>query len=504
MANTPRRVSNKASLPNSAGPYLPQPTKKFSPFTELGSSGVAIFGGRVMTRDRGPLVFGNQRWITYSDIVANTSIVAAGVRFFLNVITSTKWTVKPVDDKSSEAKQTAEFVDDVINDMATPWRRIVRRATAYRFLGFGIQEWTAKRRDKDSKIGLDDIESRPQHTIDRWDVDNKGTVQGVWQIPPQTGQPVYLPRNKLVYMVEDSLTDSPEGLGLYRHLVDPYTRLKKYLELEGRGFERDLRGIPVGRVPYQAIRSAVAAGTMTKEQGANIVNAIEQFVKIQAKSEDTSIVLDSAPYVVETESGKTISSVMQFGLELLQGQTADFAGLASAVDRLNTEMARVLGVEHLILGGNSSTGNRALSEDKSRNFYLTISGTLDDICDTAGKDVIARVCDLNGIKDELRPKLEHSDVTPRAVQEITGALRDMATAGAVLAPNDPAIDDVRDIMGIARPPVLSPTELASMYGTGGAPAGAAAAGAAGTTRPPKPQLNGGNAPVPPNPAAAPK
>jgi len=40
-------------------------------------------------------------------------------------------------------------------------------------------------------------------------------VIGVWQRHPQTGQLIGLPRGKLVYLVEDTLTDSPERCGSF-------------------------------------------------------------------------------------------------------------------------------------------------------------------------------------------------------------------------------------------------------------------------------------------------
>src|SRR5678816_1767023 len=227
-------------------------------------------------------------------MLANTSIVAAGVRYFLNVVKYADWSVEAAKDKgkdapsSKDAEEVAELVEDIINDMNTAWGRVMRRASMYLFHGFGVQEWTAKRRS-DGKIGLDDIEARPQHTIDRWEIDDNGSVLGVWQNSPQTSKLLYLPRNKVLYLVEDSLTDSPEGLGLLRHLVEPFKRLEKYLTLEGRGFERDLRGIPVGRIPYRAISQWVAAGTMDQAEATALIQNIENFVKVQSRAEDTSI-----------------------------------------------------------------------------------------------------------------------------------------------------------------------------------------------------------------------
>lgn len=443
------------------GAMGPKPPSKVSPFKEIGTSGVAVFGGQIISREKDPRVFGQQRWLTYGELVTNTSIVAAGVRYFLGIVAASKWTLEPADE-SDEAKKNAEFVESVINSMETPWRRVVRRAAMYRFNGYGIQEWTAKKREKDGKIGLDDVEARPCHTMDHWEVDERGTVTGIWQRSPQTGQLLWLPRQKIMYMVEDSVTDSPEGLGLYRHLVDPYLRLMRYQNLEGLGFDRDMRGIPIGRVPYGAIARAVAAGTLTDEEGKRYTSAVESFVKMQTKSEDTSIVLDSAPYVVETQSGQSISGVMQYGLELLQGQQPGFADLNNALARLNREMARIIGVEHLLLG--ESAGSRALSEDKSRNFYLTTNGSLDEVADSANKDIVTPICDLNGIKEDMRPKLKHSDVSFRAVTEITQALQQLATAGAVMMPDDPAVDEVRDMLGLSKSPEMTPEQKGLIMG----------------------------------------
>lgn len=438
------------ALANIFSLFSSKPIPKVSAYQEAGVSGTSIFGGRVQITDRNAAVQGAQRWITYSDLVANSSIVAAGVRYFLNLVASSKWSVESVDD-TPDAKAIAEFIEEVINDTVTPWSRIMRRASMYRFHGFGIQEWTAKKR-MDGKIGLDDIEARPQHTIERWEVDERGTVTGVWQRSPQTGEFLGLPRNKVLYLVEDSLSDSPEGLGLFRHLVDPFERLKLFLTLEGQGFERDLRGIPIGRAPYAAIKSAVDAGSLSKEDAASITRALEDFVKVQVKSADTALCLDSSVYVAQTTTGQAISSTPQWAVELLQGQTSAFGDLNNSINRLNREMARVLNVEHLLLGDSSAGGSRALSEDKSRNLWLTVNGALDEIGEGAKKDVVTRVCDLNGIADEMRPGLKHSDVAFRSVQEITAALRDLATAGGVLAPTDPAINDVRDLLGVSRQP----------------------------------------------------
>jgi len=437
-----------------------QTVPRIAPFKEMGTGGTAIYGGLVRTFERSSKWTGTEKYRTASEIATNVSIVAASVHHFLNLLGHPQWTVKPaeVDGKvSPEAEKAAQFVEDVMHDMATTWPRIVRRAGMYRFHGFGLQEWTAKKRD-DGQIGFADIEGRPQHTVDRWEVDENGVVTGVWQRHPMTGVVLGLPRGKLVYLVEDTLTDSPEGLGMFRHLAEPYERFKTYLELEARAFERDLRGTPIGRAPISLLQQMVKDGKLTKDQAQGLIDDLKNFVQLEMKQSDTSLVLDSVPYQSQAADGLKIAGAMQWGIDLLQGNGAGLAELNVAIDRLQREMARILGTESLMMGDQG--GNRALAVDKSRNLYLIANAVLDNIAAAFDRDILIPLWKLNGFDDALKPTFVPEDVTFKDVAEVTAALRDMATAGAVLSPDDPVIDDVRDLLGVSRQPERSEEELA--------------------------------------------
>jgi hypothetical protein len=433
----------------------PPPIRAFS---EMGVSGTAVHGGYVYAREKSGKWTGDQKYVTSTEIVVNTSIVAAGVHHFLNLVARPRWTVSPPDDGGDEAKELAEFVETVLDDMASPWSRVVRRAGMYRFHGFGLHEWTAKRRE-DGRVGFADVEPRPQHTIKQWMLSDNGVVTGVVQESPQTGQRVALPRGKLMYLVDDTLSDSPEGIGILRHLAEPYERLKTYYVLEAVAFERDLRGVPIGRVPYTIINQAVKDQAITEEEAAALTRAMEDFVKIQVKQPNTSITLDSMPYESEAADGRKIASVMQWGIELLQGSSNGVEHLGAAITRTQHEMARILAAEHLMMG--ESSGNRALSEDKSRNLYLVANAVLMDIKEAAEKDVIGPLWLLNGFPDELKPSFEPEGVEFKDAEAVARVLKDMATAGATLSPVDPVIDDVRELMGVsASDPV--PVEMAGL------------------------------------------
>lgn len=435
------------------------PIPRARPFSEQGVSGTAVYGGYVIQREKSPEWIGRQRYVTISDMAVNASIIAAGVHYFLNLIAHPRWNIEPADE-SAEAEKVAEYVDECLNDLTQPWSRVVRRMATFRFYGFGVQEWTAKKRKKDNRVGLLSIEPRPQHTIERWDVEEDGSVAGVWQRSPQTGVEYGIPRSKIVYLVDDVLSDSPEGVGLFRHLADPWTRLKQYYDLETRAFERDLRGTPIGRVPYTQINQAVAEGIITQAKAESMVEAMEKFVKLQVKQSDTAITLDSIPYFSQAADGSKVAAVQQWGLELLQGGAAGMAEVAAAIVRTQQEMARILTCENLMMG--ESSGNRALAEDKSRNLYLVANAVLSDMAAAVTQDVFPALCDLNGIPEELRPKARVEDVAFKDADSVAATLQKMAQAGAVLAPDDPVIADVRSLMGVSPPAKIPPEMLGIM------------------------------------------
>lgn len=438
-------------------------TNRPSIFTERGVISVPIYGGYIQSREKNAEVREPKKWSTFQDIAVNVSVAATGVRYFLNLIASATWKFEPAID-AADGEELADFAESVMNDMHCSLPRMSRRVGMYRFHGFGIHEWVAKRR-RDGRIGFEDVEARDPATICRWDVSENGDVKGVWQTSPQTGQEIYLPRWKLLYIVDDTFTDDPRGIGILRSLVEPAQRLRRYLDLEAKGYERDLRGIPVGKAPIAELNKRVKNGEMTAEQATGMVESLENFVRMQVKDQDTGIIIDTSPYTSIKEDGSVVSTQAQWGIELLTGQSTGLPDLGHAIERLNFEMARLLGIEHLLLG-EGSTGSRALSEDKSRNFYLIVNSVLSEMKGEYKRNLLEPLWAINGLDPDTIPDIKVSEVSFRSVEEVGRTLRDLALAGATLMPTDPAIDDLRELVGLSRrkgdeiPPV--PVEPSTM------------------------------------------
>lgn len=432
-------------------------SKDSKPTEMKGASGTPVFGGYILEEENNSKLTGRQKYKTYTNILINTAIVSAGVRYFLNTLSKPDWKVLPATDTGNDAlaEQYAELVENMMSDMETPWHRVVRRSAMYRFYGFSIQEWNAKRRE-DGFLGMEDIAPRPQITIERWDTDDFGKVIGAIQRHPKFQNEIYLPREKIIYLVDDTLNDSPEGAGLFRSMVDAAKRLQRFEELEAFGFETDLRGIPIARIPYTIIDQMVKAGQLTEADGKKMTASLETFIKKHIKNPQLGIALDSQPYESVGDTTR-VSNVLQWNVELLSGDGGNFEAVNTAIERINHEIARLLGVENLLLG--QSRGTQALSKDKSQNFGLIVDSTLAEIRESYEVDFLNPIFDLNGWDRKLKPSFQIDKVQYRDIEEVTGALRDMAQAGAVLALDDEAINEVRDLLGLSHAPEIDEGDL---------------------------------------------
>lgn len=431
---------------------------KAIPTETLGSTNVLDIGGYLVEFERIRELFGERRFETYDRMVKDTTIVAAGVRLMLNLLANAEWSVSPAEgqEDNPRAKEIADLAYSAMFDMTTNWSTIVRKVAMYRFQGFSIMEWTAKRRD-DGAIGFMDIENRPQRSIVRWLRDASGTVEAVVQRLTASAQEVTIPRSKFIYGVDDTLTDSPEGMGLYRHLAVTAERLKEFLDLEKIGYETDLRGIPIARAPLGELQAEVKAapdgdGKKKAEAARSAkLKPLRDFISKHVRNLKTGLLLPSDTYHTSTPDSSISTTTPKWAVDLLNGESSSFDAMAKAIVRMNEELARVLGVEHLLLG-TGGTGSLALAQSKIGTFYLTITSTLMEMVEIFERDFIGPLADLNGWPEELIPSLGVSEINEMDIEMVSRVLMNLATAGATIMTSDPAIPEMYAKVGLTPPP----------------------------------------------------
>ena len=432
------------------------PAKGPSPIGVSGAMGNTSYGSSTYDVDfelteRNPELQGRRKYEKYMNMLSNVTVVTASVRYFLNLTARSNWSFRPVDPDSEESKKYAKLAEEILlQDPVTSWHRTVRRMALYRFFGFSTQEYTVFRR-KDGVISIYDIMNRPQSTIREWQLHPRTQqITGVVQEHPNSSEYYEIPREKILYIVDDTISDSPAGLGLMRHVVAAADALKRYEQLEGVGFETDLRGIPIGRGPLSRLAQMVTSGDITAAQKVALEAPIRSFLSGHVKTSKLALFLDSNPYHSQDEASRP-SPQKQWDVELLKSSSTSLEALARVIQRLSREIARVFGTEQLMLGEDIA-GSFALSKDKTQAFILLVEGALKEMREAVYRDIICPIWELNGWPEEHRPKPTTEAVNYKDIEEIARTLQYLALAGVPVQPDDPVLQELRDIAGLSRTP----------------------------------------------------
>lgn len=431
------------------------------PTKPAGADGVASYGGFIVSGERDRRLEGRDKWITYDNATLNIAIISAAVNVWTQLGGSAKWHAEPNKHGGKGADRGVEIITEGLleGQTSTPWRQTVRRQLMKKFRGFALHEMTIRRR-KDGMVVAADLLDRPQWTVSRW---NKPDEQSAWLGVEQltnTGSTRYIERERLFYSVENTLSPVPYGTGLLRQLAEPVRVLELYRQWEGIGFQTDLRGIPLARMPIAKLRTAAEkAGAKTEaEINAHIqgqARFLIDFLLNHNKRADQGIALDSAPYT-SADQTKTPSSITEWAFDLVKSSSSGMPEIGAAIARETRDIARVMSAEWLLLGDVGS-GSDAMHEDKTAMFGLVANSALDDIADDGTRDCASRLIALNGLDPETcTPKLVHEPIMTGAVRDACQSLMLMFQAG--LNPKDPAINILRGRMDLPPAPEVDETD----------------------------------------------
>ena len=436
-------------LPKIFKNILPKPKKTQS----TNSKGISLQNKYTAEKELDPSLYGTRRYETYQTIYNNCHIVEASVRYFLDLIGQAGWTFAPADHP--EGERYAELAEQILTrDPQISFSQLNRQMAMSRFWGFSVHEWTAVN-SPEGHITLLNIAPLPQRTIEELEVNDDGIVTEVRQTNPNTGKEIRIPRWKIVYLADDAVNYGVRGLGLFAGLVGPYKRLTRLEALELVGYETDLRGVPVGRVPFGELKEQAEQGLLTEEEIQKLIDPVTTFVKDHVRIRpELGVTLDSATY--ETNDDKqTPSPTPKYSIELMRGSSTSQPEVANAILRIQKEIARVLGTEALLLG-DGSAGSMALSSDKTSQFSMAVDGQLLVNARTLRRDLLFPIWSLNGWPVEAMPMLQPEAVQYRDILQLANTLLSLSNAGATLDPGDRAVNHIRNLAGL---PPMSDEEV---------------------------------------------
>lgn len=418
----------------------------------LGSTGLRQYGGFVHEEFL-PELQGLKGARVYREMADNDPIIGAILFAITNLIRQAKWNVEAADS-TPEAEAMKEFMEQVMDDMSSPWSSVIDEACSMFVYGYAPMEIVYKKRVgftgnadtrsrfTDGYIGIRAISLRAQNTVARWEIDPvDGSIDGMWQ-QPWSGPMVFIPIEKMLLFRTTEQRQNPEGRSVLRTAYRSWHYKKRIENIEAIGIERDLAGLPVAYIPGAYMdRSADASQKETFRQWSQLV---------------TSIRRDQREGIV-VPSDRDASGNPLFELKLLSSGGSRQVDTTKIIDRYARAIATAVLADFIFLGQNA-VGSFALSSDKTALFATAIGAFMGSIADVFNRHLIPRLMYVNGWDLALAPKLVPEDIETPDIAQVADFITKLAGAGAMFFPDVELENRLRQMAGL--PPV--PEDAADM------------------------------------------
>ena len=414
---------------------------------ELGVYGKNTYTGDVRADEFLQELKGKRAIQKYKEMRDNNAIIGSVMYAIEQTLRDVKIDVVPAND-SEEAKREAEFLKSVVEDMDHSLDDHISEALSHLTYGFAWFEVVYKRREgdmrspkknskfDDGRIGVKKIAIRAPWTVEKFEIDqNTGEVLGMWQEAAWGKKTTMIPVEKSLYYRTTSLNNDPSGRSVLRNAYVSYTYLNKIQGYEAVAIERELHGVPVGRMPAEYL-----SGDATADQ-ANLRGQFERILRDLKNNEQGYALLPSDLYV-DADGKPTNQRLMD--IELITANGSRSIDIDPVVKRYQHDIARSLMAEFLMLG--SGSGSYALSKSKTDLFLRSLESYINTIVDVLNKQLVERLWQLNGLSWDVMPKLVAGDVAPHDLREIAAFLRNLNNAGIEVQDQTEVVED---LMGIA-------------------------------------------------------
>ena len=372
----------------------------------------------------------------YREMRDNSATIGALMYAIEQVLRDVDIKVCPAND-SEEAKKEAEFVESVLEDMDHSLDDHIAEALSVLTFGFswfeqvykvrgGPTARTGKKKSKynDGRIGIKKLAIRAPWTINKFAMDHvTGACTGVYQQGTMNHGPSFIPANKSVVYRTTTLNGDPAGRSVLRNAYSSYKYLTSLQAIEAIAVERELHGVPVGRIPAEFLHpDASDAQKAVRTQMETILRDLKQ-------NEQGYALIPSDVY--SDIDGKP-SNARLMDIELITSQGSRSVQIDPIIVRYQHDIARSVMSEFLMLGS-GSTGSYALSKSKTDLFLRSMESYIDMIVDTLNKQLVERLWEINGLDYDLMPELEAGDVAPHDLKELGAYLRNLNGANIDLS-----------------------------------------------------------------------
>ena len=427
----------------------------------LGVAGDNTSNGQIRADEFLPELRGKKAIRKYREMRDNDSTIGAVMYATEQVLRDVDLKVMPAND-SAEAKEEAEFVKSVLDDMDHTLDDHIAESLSNLSYGFawfeviykrrtGPTERSDKRRSKytDGRMGVRKIAIRAPWTISRFDVDQQtGDVKGIYQDGSGYNNSNYIPTRKSLYYRTTTINGDPAGRSILRNAYTSYEYVNNLQSIEAIAVERELAGIPVARIPAEYL-----SGDATASQS-GFVNNLQSILRDVKFNEQGYIILPSDTYP-DKDGAPTNQKLVD--VELMSSSGSRNIDIDPIVRRYQHDIARSVLSEFLMLGG-GNTGSYALSKSKTDLFLRALESYIQAIVDVLNKQLVERLWELNGLNYDLMPTIVAGDVAPHDLREIAAFLRNLNGADINVSDHPEVIQDLMDIAELKYDPESTQTK----------------------------------------------
>ena len=414
----------------------------------LGVAGDNTYNGQIRADEFLPELRGKKAIRKYREMRDNDSTIGAVMYATEQVLRDVDLKVMPAND-SAEAKEEAEFVKSVLDDMDHTLDDHIAESLSNLSYGFawfeviykrrnGPTERSDKKRSKytDGRMGVRKIAIRAPWTISRFDVDQQtGDVKGIYQDGSGYNNSNYIPTRKSLYYRTTTINGDPAGRSILRNAYTSYEYVNNLQSIEAIAVERELAGIPVARIPAEYL-----SGDATAAQS-GFVNNLQSILRDVKFNEQGYIILPSDTYP-DKDGAPTNQKLVD--VELMSSSGSRNIDIDPIVRRYQHDIARSVLSEFLMLGG-GNTGSYALSKSKTDLFLRALESYIQAIVDVLNKQLVERLWELNGLNYDMMPTIVAGDVAPHDLREIAAFLRNLNGADINVSDHPEVIQDLMDI-----------------------------------------------------------
>lgn len=398
--------------------------------TEVGNTGLNLKGvsGKV-DEDLSKLWKGKKKKDFISEMRANDPYVNAWVNAKNAIALKPDWVVKSKDttENTEKAKEYAELISDMLfKDMATSFNSFILNSITMAEYGFAVSEIVLKKRlgktdnpntsslYEDGLFGIAKLAPRWQNSINKWDIDNNGNIENLYQRGDNFTNDVKIPYKKVLHFVMNGYNGNPEGESVLRGTFVSYYNKKNIERIQRETFERGFSGILDIQVPprYLSKRN-------NTPEGMEVRRNLEAFMKNVKQGKEAGII---RPFSKD------------FAIELIQGKTGTGLDPDKMIERYNTEIVMCLLSDSFM--GKSKVYQGASGEQTKTKIYKSFIGIiLDEIKEQVNKKLIPMIFEINNLDEDLMPYLDYGNLDDLDLQAISWFIQSVAkNCGPLITP----------------------------------------------------------------------